>query len=173
MSKSTDMILLYAVDANWGIGYKNDLLVKISEDLKDFKKLTTGNIIIMGRKTFESLPDSKALPNRINIVITKDESYSREGIEVVNSIEELFEFLKEIDPNNEKTRFVIGGGSIGSQLLPYCNLGYITKIFKSFENVDTTFPNLDLHEDWEIARESSVRRQDDLEYKYVEYKRKG
>ena len=94
MSKSTDMILLYAVDANWGIGYKNDLLVKISEDLKDFKKLTTGNIIIMGRKTFESLPDSKALPNRINIVITKDESYSREGIEVVNSIEELFEFLK-------------------------------------------------------------------------------
>lgn len=173
MSKNADMILLYAVEENWGIGYKNDLLVKISEDLKDFKKLTTGNIIIMGRKTFESLPNSKALPNRLNIVITKDESYSREGIKVVHSIEGLFELLKEVDPNNEKTRYVIGGGSIGSQLLPYCNLGYITKIFKSFENIDTILPNLDLHDDWEIARESSVRKQDDLEYKYVEYRRKG
>ena len=172
MSENSDMILLYAVDANWGIGYKNDLLVKISEDLKDFKKLTTGNIIIMGRKTFESLPDSKALPNRINIVITKEESYSSEGIEVVHSIDELFELLKEIDPNNEKVRYIIGGGSIGRQLLPYCTMGYITKIFKSFENVDISLPNLDLYDDWEIARESSVRKQDDLEYKYVEYHRK-
>jgi len=62
------MILIFAVDNNWNIGYDGDLLYKISEDLKRFRRLTEGNIIIMGRKTFESLPDKKALPNRINIV---------------------------------------------------------------------------------------------------------
>ena len=152
------MILLYAVDSNWGIGYKGDLLVKISEDLKGFKKLTTGNIIIMGRKTFESLPGCKALPNRINIVMTKDESYRKENVEVVNSIDELLELLKKIDPNSEMQKFVIGGGSIGRQLLPYCKKGYITKIFKSFENIDTTFPDLDLDDEWKITRESSVHK---------------
>ena len=165
------MILLYAVDENWGIGYKGDLLVKISEDLKDFKKLTTGNIIIMGRKTFESLPDSKALPNRVNIVMTKDKSYSKENIEVVNSVDELLELLKKIDPNSEMKKFVIGGGNVGRLLLPYCNKGYITKVFKSYENIDTTFPDLDLDDEWKVTRESGVRKQDDLEYKYVEYDR--
>lgn len=165
------MILLFAVDNNWGIGYKGDLLTRISEDLKRFRRLTMGNIIIMGRKTFESLPDSKPLPNRINVVITRDKDYSAEGVKVVNSTEELFKLLKEINPNDKMDNFVIGGGNIGRQLIPYCNKAHITKIFKSFENVDTTFPNLDLYDDWEIIDESSVHKQDDLEYKYVEYKR--
>ena len=73
---TANMILLFAVDTNWNIGYKGALLVKISNDLKRFKKLTTGNIIIMGRKTFESLPGRKALPNRVNIVMTRDKDYS-------------------------------------------------------------------------------------------------
>lgn len=166
------MRLLYAVDGNWGIGYKGDLLCKISEDLKGFKKLTTNNIMIMGRKTFESLPVSKALPNRINIVMTKDKSYQRENIMVVNSEDELFELLKEIDPDGEKERFVIGGGNIGRLLLPHCNKAYITKVFKCFDKIDTTFPNLDEDPEWEITRESDTRKQDDLEYKYVEYERK-
>ena len=165
------MILLYAVDGNWGIGYEGDLLCKISEDLKGFKKLTTDNIIIMGRKTFESLPGGKALPNRVNVVLTKDKSYKRDNIEVVNSLDEMFELLKDIDPNEEKKRFVIGGGNVGILLLPYSNKGYITKVFKCFDQIDTTFPNLDEDKEWKVTKESEVKSQDDLDYKYVEYDR--
>lgn len=84
------MILIFAVDNNWNIGYNGDMLFKISEDLKRFKEITVGNIIIMGRKTFESLPYKKALPNRINIIITRDKEYKGENIMVVNSLEQLF-----------------------------------------------------------------------------------
>lgn len=163
------MILIFAVDNNWNIGYDGDLLYKISEDLKRFRRLTEGNIIIMGRRTFESLPDKKALPNRINIVITRDKEYKAEGAIVINSLEELFPLLKELNPNNEMDNFIIGGGEIAKQTISYCNKAYITKIFKFFENADTFIPNLDLLDDWKIVKESQVYKQDDLEYKYVDY----
>lgn len=163
------MILIFAVDNNWNIGYDGDLLYKISEDLKRFRRLTEGNIIIMGRRTFESLPDKKALPNRINIVITRDKEYKAEGAIVINSLEELFPLLKELNPNNEMENFIIGGGEIAKQTISYCNKAYITKIFKFFENADTFIPNLDLLDDWKIVKESQVYKQDDLEYKYVDY----
>lgn len=163
------MILIFAVDNNWNIGYDGDLLYKISEDLKRFRRLTEGNIIIMGRRTFESLPDKKALPNRINIVITRDKEYKAEGAIVINSLEELFPLLKELNPNNEMENFIIGGGEIAKQTIYYCNKAYITKIFKFFENADTFIPNLDLLDDWKIVKESQVYKQDDLEYKYVDY----
>lgn len=163
------MILIFAVDNNWNIGYDGDLLYKISEDLKRFRRLTEGNIIIMGRRTFESLPDKKALPNRINIVITRDKEYKAEGATVINSLEELFPLLKELNPNNEMDNFIIGGGEIAKQTISYCNKAYITKIFKFFENADTFIPNLDLLDDWKIVKESQVYKQDDLEYKYVDY----
>ncbi len=163
------MILIFAVDNNWNIGYDGDLLYKISEDLKRFRRLTEGNIIIMGRRTFESLPDKSVLPNRINIVITRDKEYKAEGATVINSLEELFPLLKELNPNNEMDNFIIGGGEIAKQTISYCNKAYITKIFKFFENADTFIPNLDLLDDWKIVKESQVYKQDDLEYKYVDY----
>ena len=94
------MILIFAVDNNWNIGYDGDLLYKISEDLKRFRRLTEGNIIVMGRRTFESLPDKKALQNRINIVITRDKEYKAEGAMVINYLESLFPLLKELNPND-------------------------------------------------------------------------
>ncbi|MCQ4925701.1 dihydrofolate reductase [Tissierella carlieri] len=163
------MILIFAVDNNWNIGYDGDLLYKISEDLKRFRRLTEGNIIVMGRRTFESLPDKKALPNRINIVITRDKEYKAEGALVINSLESLFLLLKELNPNDEMKNFIIGGGEIAKQTISYCNKAYITKIFKSFEDADTFIPNLDVLDDWKIIKESEVYRQDDLEYKYVDY----
>lgn len=165
------MILIFAVDNNWNIGYDGDLLYKISEDLRRFRSLTEGNIIVMGRRTFESLPDKKALPNRINIVITRDNEYRAEGAIVINYLEELFPLLKELNPNNEMKNFIIGGGEIAKQTISYCNKAYITKILKSFEKADTFIPNLDLLDDWKIVKESEVYRQDDLEYKYVDYVR--
>lgn len=166
-----NMILLFAVDNNWNIGYKGDLLVKISEDLKRFKNLTTDNIIIMGRKTFESLPNSKPLPNRINIVMTRNKDYDVKDVIVVHSVEELLGKLKEINPNNEMENYLIGGGNISLSLMPYCSHAYITKIFKSFEKADASMPNLDMDTTWRVESTSEVHTQDDLEYKYVDYVR--
>ena len=166
-----NMILIFAVDNNWNIGYNGDLLYKISEDLKRFRRLTTGNIIIMGRKTFESLPDKKVLPDRINIVITRDKDYKAEKAYVINSTEELITLLEEINPNNEMENYCIGGGNIGRQLMSYCNRAYITKLFRSFDKADTNLSNLDLDHGWKIVYESEVYKQDDLEYKYVDYVR--
>ncbi len=163
------MILIFAVDNNWNIGYKGDLLYKISKDLRRFRRITEGNIIIMGRKTFESLPDKKPLPNRINIVITRNKEYKGEGIIVINSIEELYPLLKEINPNNEMETFIIGGGEIARQTLDKCNKAYITKIFKTFEKVDTSMPNLDLLENWKIVNKSRVYKDIDVAYQYIDY----
>ncbi len=163
------MILIFAVDNNWNIGYDGGMLFKISEDLKRFRRLTEGNIVIMGRKTFESLPNKRALPNRVNIVITRDKEYSASDVIVINSLEELFPLLEKLNPDNEMNNFVIGGGNIAQQLISYCHKAYITKVFKTFEVADTLIPNLDLDDDWKIVNESEVYRQDDLLYKYVDY----
>ena len=164
-----NMILLFGVDNNWNIGYKGDLLIKISEDLKRFKKLTTGNIIIMGRKTFESLPGKKALPGRTNIVMTTNEDYSAENVIVVHSAEDLLKKLQELNPDHEMENYLIGGGNICRALMPYCTKGYITKIYKTFEKADTTMPNLDEDDTWEVEKTSEMRTQDDVEYQYVNY----
>lgn len=164
-----NMILIFAVDKNWGIGYKGDLLYKISEDLKRFRRLTTGNIIIMGRKTLESLPDQKSLPDRINIVLTREKNYKAEDVHVVNSLDELFSLIEELNPNNAMDNYVIGGGNIGKQLLPYSNKAYITKIDKAFVEADTTLPNLDNDNDWTILEESETYMQENVRYKYVDY----
>ena len=165
------MKLIFAVDNNWNIGYDGDMLFKISKDLKRFREITEENIIIMGRKTFESLPDMKALPNRINIVVTRDKEYRAEDALVVNSLDELFALLKKINPEDEKLNFLIGGGNLTHQMLEYCTFAYITKVNKSFDISDTLIPNLDEDENWEIVKESQVDCQDDLEYKYVDYTR--
>lgn len=165
-----DMILIFAIDKNWNIGYDGDLLYKISADLKRFRKLTEGNIVVMGRRTFEALPDKKALPNRINIVLTRDKNYKAEGAIVINSLEELSSLLDEYktSTNGNKKVFVIGGGNIASQLIDYCNRAYITKVFKTFP-ADTLIPNLDLDANWKIEKESEVFKEEDLLFKYVDY----
>ena len=163
------MILIFAVDSNWNIGYKGDMLYKISKDLKRFRRITEGNIIIMGRKTFESLPDKKPLPNRINIVITRNKEYKAGDVIVINSIDELYPLLKKLNPNNEMENFIIGGGEIARQTLDNCNKAYITKIYKTFEKVDTSIPNLDLLDNWKIVNKSRIYRDKDVEYQYVDY----
>jgi dihydrofolate reductase len=127
--------LIVAISKNRAIGKDNKLLWYIPEDLKRFRQLTSGHPIIMGRKTFESI--GKPLPNRTNIIITRDQNYHQDGAIVVHSLDEALSKAKEIE-NGEI--FIIGGGQIYEQALPLANKLYITVIDTHIEDADTYFP---------------------------------
>ncbi len=136
--------LIVATDENNGIGKDGKLLVYLPNDLKWFKKNTLGKKIIMGRKTFESLP-SGALPKRTNIVLTRQKDFFAPGCIVVHSLEEALEIL-----DDDKENFVIGGSQIYRLFLPYANKLYITKIHAVFD-ADTFFPEIDFGE-WKLIQ---------------------
>lgn len=162
------MIAVLSADKNWGIGLKGDLLVRIPNDMKNFRKITTGNVIVMGRKTLESFPNGAVLPNRVNIVMTKNPAYKAKGAVIVHSEAELMEELKNYP---DMQVYVIGGESIYRQLLPYCDEAYVTRIDYSYQ-ADRYFPNLDEMEDWELAEEGEEQTFFDIEYYFNIYKRK-
>lgn len=159
---------IVAVDNNWGIGFNGNLLEHIPEDLKYFKELTSGCTVVMGRKTWDSLP-KKPLPNRHNLVITKDPSI----YELTNEV--WFYTLHQIEvlmlKNKNVNYFVIGGGQIYEKLLPICDRVYVTKIFKDHDQVDTYFPNLDESEEWTLAAYTNIRQYKDLTYQFQQYDR--
>lgn len=161
------MNIIAAVDANWAIGYKNELLVKIPNDQKWFQKITTGKVIVMGRKTMETFPNGMPLKNRTNIVLTGDRALRVKDAELVYGIEELLEKLKQY---NTEDVYVIGGESVYEELLPYCDTAYITKIDYTYQ-ADRYFPNLDNDADWHIESESEEQTYFDLEYYFVKYVR--
>ncbi len=161
------MKLIVAVDKNWGIGNKGDLLVSIPEDMKFFRQTTTGNVIIMGKKTLLSFPNGKPLKNRENIVITHNPENSVEGATFVGSVEEALEEVKKYNTDNV---YVIGGGSIYEQMLPYCDTAYVTYMDYAYE-ADTYFPNLDKMDDWKIVEESEEQTYFNIEYYYRTYKK--
>lgn len=165
------MKMIFAVDNNWAIGNKGKLLFQIPEDLKRFKKLTENNIVIMGRKTLESLPGGNPLNNRINIVLTENKKYKKENVIVVNSIDKLLELLECINGEKNREEFIIGGGEIVNQLIHRCNEAYITKVFKDIEEIDTKIPNLDKTGEWEIMEKSKEKSYKELNYKYIRYRR--
>lgn len=162
MNKNISIIV--AIANNNAIGKDNDLLWHISEDLKHFKTLTTGKTIIMGRKTFESLP-FKPLPNRTHIIISRNQTFDYPNCTTVESIEEAISHIK-----SEEEHFIIGGAEIYKQLLPYANKMYITKVYANFE-ADTYFPQFNENE-WEITSEKKSRNQE-FEYSFINYKRKN
>ena len=162
------MNLIVAVDKNWGIGYQNNLLVRIPADQRFFRETTTGNVVIMGRKTLESFPGGQPLKNRTNIVITKDKNYQVKDAIVVNSIEEAMSKVEGVPTENI---YVIGGASIYEQMLPLCDTAHVTKIDYAYQ-ADTFFPNLDDMEEWQITGESEEQTYYDLEYRFLRYEKK-
>ncbi len=159
------MEIIGAEDENFGIGKDNNLLVRKSPDLKKLPNFTVVNIIVMGSKTYMSFP-KRPLPDRENLVITRSpENYP--DVKCFTSVEEFLEYSKTAD----KPIFVLGGGQIYKQLLPYCDKAHITKILHSFE-ADTFFPNLDEDEEWMIAEEGEVIETEQYPFKYVTYVRK-
>ena len=119
------MNLIASADRNWAIGKNNELLVRVPEDMKFFRRMTTGKVVVMGRKTLESFPNQAPLPNRVNVVLTRDRSYQKEGVVLVHDMEELGEELKKY-PDGDV--FVIGGESIYRQLLDNCDTAYILSL---------------------------------------------
>ena len=168
---------IVAIDNNWGIGYDGELLERIPEDMKYFRELTEGNIVIMGRKTWDSLPG--ALPNRDNIVISStlwfDTPVGENGTPAVCNMESVqfsFSFLKLNYAICDKDIFIIGGGSIYEQLLPYCDTVYLTHIGKDHKNVDTYFPRIDKSPEWEIDTCTELRESvTGIPYAFLTYKR--
>ena len=142
--------IIVAITRNNAIGRSGDLLFHISEDLKQFKAVTMGHPIIMGRKTFESFPNG-ALPGRRNIIITRQEDYSANGIELVNSLQSAIDAVTDTDE-----AFVIGGGEIYRQALPLCSRLYLTEIDAEIADADTFFPEIN-REEWEIINQSEIK----------------
>jgi len=151
--------IIVAMSKNKVIGNANTLIWHLPEDLKRFKQLTTGNTIVMGRKTYESI--GRPLPNRRSIIITRDTNYKVDGCEVVNSLEEAL----ELSNNN---CFIIGGGEIYRQALDKADRLYITKIEKEFEG-DTTFPSF-INGEWYESNYEEFKN-DEFEYSFIQYER--
>lgn len=161
------MNLIVAVDKNWGIGKNNKLLTSIPADMKFFVSKTTGNVVVMGRKTLESFPNKKPLKNRVNIVLTRNPDYQVEGAIVVRSDEEIQAELAKYD--SEKI-FVIGGESIYKKMLNMCDVAYVTKMDYAYD-ADAHFPNLDEMDNWELAEAGEEETYFDLEYAFCTYRR--
>lgn len=163
------MNLIAAVDKNWGIGLDNQLLVRIPDDMKRFRQITTGKVVVMGRKTLESFPGGQPLKNRTNIVLTTDKGYQVPGAVCVHSLEEL---SRELQNYRSEEIYIIGGACVYRQLLEECDTALITKIDFAYQ-ADAWFPNLDETEEWEVTQKSEEQTYFDLEYYFLEYRRKN
>ncbi len=154
--------IIVAISENNVIGKNNDLIWHISEDLKRFKKLTSGHSIIMGRKTYESLP-FKPLPKRKNIILSfKDIKF--EGAYVVNNLEDAIKLCE-----GEDEIFICGGAEIYKRFIPLVDKLYITKVHKKFEG-DTFFPKINYNE-WKLIERSKrlYDKNSDLDYTFLDY----
>ena len=161
------MNLIVAVDSNWAIGNKNQLLVRIPADHKSFREITTGKVVVLGRKTLETFPQGMPLKNRTNIILSTNRNYHVKDAIVVHSTEELLEELKKYDT---KDVYIIGGASVYREMLPYCDVAHVTKIDRAYE-ADSYFPNLDQMEEWQITADSEEQTYFDLIYYFYKYEK--
>ena len=162
------MNLIVAVDENWAIGYKNELLIRIPADMKMFRQETTGKVVVLGRKTLETFPNGQPLKNRTNIILSTKKDYQVKDAIVVHSIEELLEELKNY-PSEDI--YIIGGETIYRQMLPYCDVAHVTRIDRKYE-ADVFFPNLEEDGNWDITAESDEQSYFDTTYTFVKYERR-
>ena len=162
------MIIIAHASKNWGIGKDNDLMFRLPKDMKFFRETTSGGVVIMGRKTLESFPNKKPLPNRVNIVITNNANFSAEGVVVAHSAEEAVKIANEYQ---DQKVFVIGGAMIYDLMLPYSDTALITKVFADGD-ADTFIHNFDVDTDWELASESDDIDDNGYTIRFCEYRRK-
>ena len=157
--KSHSLSIAVAIGENYAIGKNNQLLWHMPADLRFFKQTTSGHTVIMGRKTFDSV--GKPLPNRRNIVITRDTELKIEGVEVVNSLDEALAISK----TEEKSAFIVGGAEIYKQALPKTQKIYLTTIHHRFE-ADTFFPEIDRKE-WKVISSEHHKADEKNKYDYT------
>ncbi|WP_313386078.1 dihydrofolate reductase [Chishuiella sp.] len=157
--------IVVAKASNNVIGAKNDLIWHLPNDLKHFKNLTSGHPIIMGRKTYESL--GRPLPNRTNIVVTRDSNWTADGIVKINSLEKAINTALKIDDEI----YIIGGGNIYKQAMEFTDILYITEVHHEFDG-DTYFPEIDT-DDWEEVEKENFKKDEKhpFAYSFVTYKK--
>ena len=166
---------IVCVSEDWGIGKDGDLLFHIPDDLKRFKEMTAGKVVLMGRETFESLPEkNRPLPDRTNIVLTSNmyfnHEYNHDNLIIKHN---LYEVMKELNNYKSCDIFVIGGQSIYVSFLRLCDIVYVTKVHKSVK-YDKTFPNLDILDDWKLLPGDNKKHhidKYDCDYEYLTYQR--
>lgn len=162
---------IVAVCDDWGIGRDGDMVVSNRADMRHFVACTKGHPVIMGRKTLESFPGGRPLKDRRNIVLTRDGSFTREGVEVVHSVDEARAAVAD-----EEVAWVIGGGAVYEQLLPYCVEAEVTRNHV-VHPADTFFPNLDEDAAWIAAERQGERTIEEgqgdagLRYEFVTYRK--
>ena len=143
------MEFIVAVDKNWGIGKDGGMLDHLPKDLAFFKEKTIGHVIVMGRKTLESFPGGRPLPDRLNIVLTTQPDYeAAEGVVLVHSLRELAEKLASL---GREDVFLVGGASLYARLKDSCTGGYVTRIDHAYDGVEAFFPDLEQAPNWEEA----------------------
>jgi dihydrofolate reductase len=163
--ENRELTIIAAVSINNVIGNNNKLIWKLSNDLKRFRNLTTNHSVIMGRKTFESLPNP--LPDRDNIVITRDTNYSKPNIQVCSSIEDAINLTK-----TDTQPFIIGGGEIYSQTINIVDKIELTRVHKEFDG-DAYFPEIPL-DIFELINEENYNSdlENEFDYSYLTYKKR-
>lgn len=154
------------VNPQWGIGSENRLLVRIRADMRRFRALTTGNTIIIGRKTLETFPNGAPLPGRDNIIFTRDRSFRAENAIVLNELDDLPAVLGRRDPDSV---FVCGGEQIYRQLLPFCTEALVTLTYTE-EAADRFFPNLNLLPNWILIDASEMQYENELAFRFLVYR---
>lgn len=158
------MKAIVAVDEKWGIGKNNGLLFSIPEDMKFFRRTTTGKTVVMGKNTLKSFPGGKPLPNRVNIVLDP-ESELHPGCETVKSMDELFD---KISDGSYGEVFVIGGAMTYRSLLPYCSEALVTKV-EADGDAAVFFDNLDEKGNWTCVEESGTVETNGYKIKFTRY----
>ena len=160
------MIAIVVVDKNWGIGKDGEQIVYIPGDLKRFKDFTTGNTIILGRKTMYTFPGGKPLKNRRNLILSRNPDFKVEGGEVYPDLDSLMEHVTDSD-----NTYVVGGAMVYNTMIGQCDRAYVTKIDAEYP-ADCWFPNLDADPNWEIEWEGEQLEHEGVKYRYVNYRRK-
>ena len=161
------MNLIVAVDEKWGIGCDNDLLASIPGDMQYFKEKTTDGVVVMGRRTLESLPKQRGLPKRINYVLTSNSGFEAERCIAVHSEEELFKELEQYDPEHV---FIIGGESIYRKFYKNCDKCFVTKMHADL-HADKFMVNLDEDEACKETWKSEMHSENGIDYEFTLYER--
>ncbi len=162
------MKLIVNVDNEWNIGNDGDLVFPIREDMKFFRSTTSGKVVVMGRKTLDSFPGGNPLKNRVNVVLTRDKAFEKEGVEVVYSIEEALEAVKSYNTDDV---YIIGGAEIYAMLLDYCDTALVTHVDAVAPKADKKFPDLSVRPEWTLSEKSEEKEENGIKFTFCTYKR--
>ena len=159
------MQAIVAVDLNFAIGLKGQMLYHLPEDLKFFARTTKGKVLVMGRGTLESLPGGQPLKNRLNIVLSRGRAYAPPGVVMARSLHELESLLAPYPPDDV---MLIGGQQIYTLLIDCCSQAHVTRV-RATAPADRFFPNLDIRPGWELVEESPVNESGGIPYTHCLY----